>query len=129
MSTIQLTDDMMSQVINKAILESLTPETRNQLITAAIAELLNGHPVENRRGYGNDKRTNMQIAFDRAVASAAEDIARKEVSENEQLRALFKKMLADACEKIMNTERYSPTIEHLAEAIARGLTQARDRGY
>lgn len=76
---IKLNDEQFAQVIGKQILESITPEARDKLVTDAIVAL---NKTESR-GYGYGKAESpLQMAFNQAVSVAVNKLARELVEQS-----------------------------------------------
>lgn len=75
---IKLNDQQFAEVIGKQILESITPEARDKLITDAIVAL-NKRPDH---GYGRTADSPLQQAFNIAVTGAVHELARELVEQS-----------------------------------------------
>lgn len=113
----------MKAVIAKAILDTLTPEAREQLITNAIKETLT--VPQSSGGYGRKERSPLQQAFDSAVYDAANRFAAQTLTNdpafNEQLKGLF----ADVANKLFASETREELVSAIASTIRSAL--AKDR--
>ena len=115
---VRLNDDTMKDIIAKAVIDTLTPEKREELISAAIKALLT--PSTSTGIYGNQPKSPLQDAFDTAVRSVANEVAREQIMANTELRAKIKDMIGEAWLKLVANE--SGIVEKLASALERGLT-------
>lgn len=71
---LSLNEDEMRPFIVKAIMDGISAESRDHIITQAVAGLMER---ANNSQYSTDKRTVLQVAF----ADAIREVARKAVSE------------------------------------------------
>jgi hypothetical protein len=75
---IKLNDEQFAQVIGKQILESITPEARDKLVTDAIVAL-----NKTERGYsGRTEPSALQQAFNNAVGVAVQKLAHELVEQS-----------------------------------------------
>lgn len=116
---VNFSDDQMNTIVAKAVLDSLTPERRDELIQSAVKGLLEKDPEP--RGYG-DKRSAFQRAFDSAVRQVAEKVAYEQLRDNEEVKASIAKMFADAWAKLSAGDAYDGLVSKIASAMAEGLT-------
>lgn len=113
---VKLSDDNMKDIIAKAVLDTLTPESRENLIASAIKGLL-ATPTG-----GYDKKTPIQSAFDSAVREVAQQIAREQIIGDAKAKATITSLIAAAWEKLVVPENYSKLVDNVASSIERGLT-------
>lgn len=114
---VRLSDDNMKDIIAKAVLDSLTPESRSELITNAIKGLL-----KTPTGSGYDKKSPLQEAFDWAVRNVAEEVAKEQIKGDPEIRATINKLITDSWTKLVDDENYSKLVDRVSSAIERGLT-------
>lgn len=114
---VTLSDDNMKDIIAKAVLDTLTPESRADLIGNAVKGLLTT-PI----GNSYDKKSPLQSAFDNAVREVAQQIAREQIVGNAEIKGTITKLIADAWEKLVVPENYSKLVDNVTSAIERGLT-------
>lgn len=90
---INIPETELNQALGKAILETLTEDTRNTIIAEAIAYI----NKPNDRGYGSDRSTPLQAAFragvDRLTSSLIEEVL-KESEHYEQVKAEIAGLIA-----------------------------------
>lgn len=115
---VKLNDDAMRQIISKAILDSLTPERREEIIATAVANLLS----EKTNPNSYNSKTKLQGAFDYAVQNIAQSVAIKELSEDGALRDKMQKLMLDAWEKMTTGDAYSALVEKVANAMSKGIS-------
>ena len=114
---VKLSDDNIKDIIAKAVLDTLTPESREQMITSAVKSFLT-IPVGNQY----EKKSPLQSAFDNAIREVAASIAREQIINNSEIHATISTMIADAWKKLVIPENYSKIVDNLSSAIERGLT-------
>lgn len=115
---VNLSDDNMKDIIAKAVLDTLTPESRETMIQEAIKSLLVTPPSTT---YGRAKAP-LQEAFDSAVQQVAVKIAEEQLRENTEVQAIITKLIADAWTQLVLPERYSALVGKIVQAIESGLT-------
>lgn len=117
----------LNELLGKAILESLSQDSRDQIITAAVK-----HLNEPSSGYGSDRKTPLQRAFDQGVErlthSLIEDVL-KESDHYQQVRSEVAALIAQF-PSVESDPELKPKIvtlilEHVAEA-QRKLDRERD---
>jgi hypothetical protein len=115
---VKLNDDNMKDIIAKAVLDTLTPEARTELLSTAVKSLLT---IPNSSGYGQ-RKSPLQEAFNSAIQEVAHQIAREQLVGNTEVKAKIEQMIADAWAKLTNDENYSQMVERVTSALGRGLT-------
>jgi hypothetical protein len=113
MANLNLPDDQMREIVSAAILQTVTAENRDTLITEAIANLL--RPKEARYG---PKTSLLQEAFDFAVNEKARQILTEMLDTDQKIKAQVSDIIAKAAEKAFNEERKEQMIDSMARAIA-----------
>jgi len=113
MANLNLPDDQMREIVSAAILQTVTAENRDTLITEAIANLLR----PNSSGYGS-KTSLLQEAFNFAVNQKARQILTEMLNTDEKIKAQVSGVIAKAAEKAFNEERKEQMIDSMARAIA-----------
>ena len=120
---LNLNDDALQALVSKAIVDTLTPEMRENLITSAVKDTL--QKVESSGGYNSDRRSPLQRAFDSACRAEAERFAREQLENDpvfqEQLQGLFK----DAAAKLFAAENRESLVSAMADTIRIALTKDR----
>ncbi|MGW5518493.1 hypothetical protein [Nocardia africana] len=125
---ININEAEINQMLGKAILESLSEESRNQILTDAIAHL---NTVSS--GYGSDRSTPLQRAFREGVTrvtnSLIEDLL-KESEHYQRIRAEVAAMIAQFpavdSDPELKAKILALVLDHVREA-QRQLDS--DRGY
>lgn len=116
---VRIDDSAMQLLVQKAVLDSLTPEKREALITEAIKQLLT------RTNDRYDSRSSLQKAFDQAVFVVAGEIAREELGKDAAIRATIKKLMTDAFERMSTGEAYETLVEKVRDAMVSALSKDR----
>lgn len=116
--SIQFSNEMLQQLISKAILEGIPEEQRNGIIQSAVASLLK---VPEQPNYGKrDNRTVLQRAFDDAIRSVAVRVATEEMSKPENI-ALVSSVVSEAVTTLLSGYEREKLVKNLAEALASGF--------
>lgn len=104
MSTnLKLDPDSLAHIVQKAVLDSITPEARDQLLTDAIKSLLT-IPKDDRPTYQRHTplQSPLQDAFETAVHFAARKIVNDAIENDPKvqaaIRAVVHPLVADLCE-------------------------------
>jgi hypothetical protein len=91
-----LDPEAVKAAVTKSILDLLTPDKREALITAAIASLFEMEDVQRPRGsWGGTetvKRTKLQGMFEKVVTGIAHEVVYDVVTKNELLRTKLREM-------------------------------------
>lgn len=120
MAALELDDDTLTAAVSKSIVDSLTPEVRQQLITDAIAQLIK--PGE----YGRGSPSALQMIFRDAVSRVATRYVQDQLATDEAFIAQVRGLLEDATRRLFEAERRAAAVENIAKAIERSFTE-RDR--
>ena len=120
---LQLKDDQLDKIIAKAILDTLSSETREELVTNAVKELI--QIPKNTTTYG-DKRSVLQRAFGQAVSRVAEELIREQLEEDSLFKTKIQVLLKDISEELFdNKEKRKTIIDKMVDTIIKGLDQDR----
>lgn len=118
-SPFDIKDEMMRGAVAKALLDSVTPETRDQLMISAISNLMK--PQKNTRGYGDDEPSILQSAYNTAAYQIANQTAREWLEKDENFRAKIRDLLAKVTERFFASPE---ALDGLAEKMASAMTEA-----
>lgn len=113
--TIQLDPVALREATAQAIMGTLTPEVRAQLLQQAISNLLQPSTDRYERG-----QSPLQQAFNIAVNSVAMEIAREEVKASQEIRDKLRALVAEVAAKVLNQDVDKLT-EKMAEAFVSGI--------
>ena len=116
MANLNLPDEQMREIVSAAILQTVTAENRDALITQAIASLF----APNSSGYGS-KQSPLQDAFNSAVFAKARQIVIEVLDLDETLNNKIKAIIVEAAEKALSDEKRDDMINSMASAIAAGF--------
>lgn len=126
---LSIPEDELNVILGKAILDTLTPDTRDKIITTAIAQL-NKLP-EGR--YGSDRRTPLQVAFENGVERLTNSLIEDVLKESEhyqriktEVAAMIAAFPAVESDPELKAKIVTLVLEHVQEA-QRELE--RHRGY
>lgn len=118
---ITLDSDAIQVLLQKAVLEELTPEKREQLLSNAVTHLLSGK-VYTHHG----SPTNLQEIFNFAVAKKAGELIEVELVKPEVLEK-FHSIVQESVTKVLapEGEARAKIVESMVSAIRRTLTGER----
>jgi len=117
----QIDNDTLKVALAKAVLDTMTAEKREEIITNAVASLLNTKSSDRY-----DAPSVLQHEFNTAVRDLARKIATEELESNEEVKAAVRKLITDAWIKLTGPDNYSNIVGKIADAMAAGLA-GRDR--
>lgn len=117
---VNLSDDNMKDIIAKAVLDTLTPESRNDLIQNSIKSLLTTKPSG---GYGSVSP--LQSAFNEAIATVARQVASEQLKANAEVKTALEKLITDAWGKLTHDDGYSLLVEKVVAAMTSALAPDR----
>lgn len=122
MASINLNDEHLTAVVSASILQALTGEAREALITNAIKDLL----TKSSSGYGGgDQRSELQKIFSRSVEMVATNIVRKSLEEDENFNAKIKTLISEVTERFFDETQRAALVETLATGITNALKSTR----
>ncbi|SRR5260221_7746311 len=120
----KLSDEQMHALVAEALFERIDPEQRKQLITGAIARLLepekDSYIHTGRKGPGQ-----LQQAVDTALASMARDVIRQSFEQGET-REKVEGLVREAIERVLTVGR-DKTLDAMSEALQRALWSFQER--
>lgn len=117
--SINLNDADLKAVIAKAIIDQLTPERREALISEAIKQLLNAS------GDRYDHRSKLQQAFDVAVQEVARKTAQDLLTGNTVMTERIRTLMVSAFERVVSGEAGEKLVDKMANAMRQALTGER----
>lgn len=116
MADIKIENNVIEQLVQKAMFDALTEEMKAELLTKAIA---NSFKTPKDR-YGDSGKSDIQLAFDNAVRTHLYKYASDKLEKDEafatQLEALFK----DIAKKLFEDKR-SEIVSAFAERIVKAV--------
>lgn len=118
---LRVNDDAMKSLVAKAIVDSLTPETREKLIGDAVTQTLT---KPEQSGSYSEKRSPLQRAFDYAVSAEAERYAREHLANDGAFKAQVEALFADVAKKLFEDNR-DDLVSSIATIIRNALTKDR----
>lgn len=116
MASLNIDDENMKALIAKAIMDTLTVDAREKLIGEAIKNLLTS-----KRGNSYDSRSELQVAFDSAVVSVAQQVAFQELTKDDALKDKVRALMVDAWERMAGGEKREILVGKIAEGMERAL--------
>jgi len=120
MTDLKLDPDSLTVMVQKAIIDSITPEQRNKLVTEAIESLLQA-PKRDR--YGSPTTPPLTQAFERAVETAAYKVVRDMIENDPAVQARIRELVSAPITELCEGN-YDGLPEKIGEAVGQWL---RDR--
>ncbi len=117
---IKLDDTLIRSVVSEAILKSLDEQKREALLKGALQHLL----TKQESGYGGQRYSPIERAFNSAVDRCAEKLVGEMLDADDKFKAVIRKFIADAVERL-ETDNRDERVRRLADSIARGLASER----
>lgn len=114
--------EQMEALVAKAIIDGLTDEQRSSMIQEAIKGIIS-KPAD-PRNY-NDKRSQLQVAFDCAVSAYAEKYARLQLETDETFKSGVAALFTAAIKRLFEDSEREEIITGIANTIKRGLSKDR----
>jgi hypothetical protein len=114
----EIPNDVMQQMVAKAIFETMTPEQREALVSGAITHLLTKPPKDQRIG-GPAPRSPLQEAFEMAVYKLAREMSIDMIANDEGVRTKVKGLFTDVMDKVFDNEDVR---EKIATKMAEGMS-------
>lgn len=93
MNGINIESEALQAIVSKAILEGIDADQKQAILEQAVSALIK---PQGERRYGVEPTTPLQDAFDLAVRSVVNSVAREVVEENQELRAKVREMVSQA---------------------------------
>lgn len=126
----QIDTEAVEAMVVKSLVDSITPEQREQVITDAISNLL---VKEQTNRYGGRNMSIFESAMNRAISEVACKIFVEEVKQNEEVQARIKALVTPTIMAIAK-DNYEGINEKIGEAIGGAVadwlrTQNWDRNY
>lgn len=118
--TLNLSDENMQGAVAAAIVQTLTVEKRDELLKSAIVTLLT--PANS--GYGREKRSPLQDAFEQCVHQFARQTILKKLEDDGETRQMIEGVVTDAVKKAFEESREA-TVERLAGNLRDWLSNDR----
>lgn len=106
--TLQLDSIALREATTQAIMGILTPEIRAQILEKAISALLTPST-----GLYENKKSQLELAFEWAVNQVAHDEAKRMINEDPAMRERVKEMLRLTADKVLNAD-----MDKLAERMS-----------
>ncbi len=116
----KLDDEALKSVMAKAIMDTLTPESRERLISDAVQRLLTTKVSDHY-----DAPSKLQNAFDQAVQITAQQIAREIVGADDTIKAKIKEMFEKAWHNATVGDNANVIIDKVAQAISKAFSNDR----
>lgn len=115
--------EAMQSLVAKAIIDSMTPEKRNELIENAIKTVL---ATPRKQNSWDPDRSPLQLAFNEAVRICTDKMARDIIAEDVTFQAKLKELFADVAAQLFERDR-DDLVDKIADAFASSLKKIADR--
>lgn len=116
MAGVNISDDVLQQIVAKAIVEAMTPEKRDELIKAALVTLI--QPQKDR--YGSSTKSQLQEVFEVEVRKVTHEVIRAALETDTGIRAQIDGVFRDALAKAFGEGR-EKMVGKIADQITEGL--------
>lgn len=113
---IKLDTPQLRELLAQAVLASLDDAKRDILIKGAIEFLV----TKETTGYGHNRRSPIEDAFNYAVRDVAQKTANDMLTNDSGLQEKLRALVNEALTRLMDTNR-AKTVEKIADAIAAGM--------
>lgn len=115
---LKIDSEGMNALVAKAIMDSLTPEKREQLIQAAIAGLL-----ERKRStrLGASDKSELQEIFEQATYATASQVIREGLEKDAVFREKIDSVFREAVERAFTGDGREKMVEQISRQIVEGL--------
>ena len=119
---LRIPDDQMRQLVTSAILQSLTPEHREKLLSGAIQSLIS-LPQEGR--YGEKLPSTLTAIFAEQAKEVAKGMVKELIEQDGPTREKIRALLLDALERVFVTN-HDKVAKEMAEAVEKAVCRIRD---
>ncbi len=116
-------DNTLHALATKSILDSLTPEVREQLLARAVSGLFER---ANPSPHSSDKRTKFEAVFDEALKYSTGRIVNDILAE-ERYQTALREVVAQAVDKILFGEQRQALSDLIQSALYEGIQKIRER--
>lgn len=117
---INIGDEEIKKLVHVALMEKLTPETREKLLADAVHVL-----ISEKARYG-DGETNLQAMFARAVNKYVSEYVDKMLAEDTEFTAQLEEISKEAFRQVFaDPEQKQAIVEH----VSQGIYKALGKGY
>lgn len=125
MDGIKIEGGAMESLVAKAVIDAMTPEAQQELITNAVKSLLmQDIPANPNDRYSQVKISRVQSMFNTAAQQVAEKIIRDELANSEEFKVQIKMLFGEIAEKLFNNQETRKTlIDKIADAVGQNITR------
>ncbi len=125
MDGIKIEGGAMESLVAKAVIDAMTPEAQQELITNAVKSLLmQDIPANPNDRYSQAKISRVQSMFNTAAQQVAEKIIRDELANSEEFKVQIKMLFGEIAEKLFNNQETRKTlIDKIADAVSQNITR------
>lgn len=109
-------------LVTKSLVDALSPEAREKLISNAIVQALTATEPDFR---GRRPRSPLQQAFDEAVVTCANRYASEMLSNDPQFREQLEGLFADVSRRLFDKDNREALVDAMASTIRAALTKDR----
>jgi hypothetical protein len=122
---LKIPEDQMRSLVAGAVMQTLTSESRENLIKTAIMEHLLKPSGKRRNSWDPPPQTPLQQAFNNAVYKVAQDVCEEMLKKDDTLKKQVESLYADACKQVFEGEGRQKLVYTLAGTISSALSQIR----
>lgn len=125
MDGIKIEGGAMESLVAKAVIDAMTPEAQQELITNAVKSLLmQDIPANPNDRYSQVKISRVQSMFNTAAQQVAEKIIRDELANSEEFKVQIKMLFGEIADKLFNNQETRKTlIDKIADAVSQNITR------
>ena len=125
MDGIKIEGGAIESLVAKAVIDAMTPEAQQELITNAVKSLLmQDIPANPNDRYSQVKISRVQSMFNTAAQQVAEKIIRDELANSEEFKVQIKMLFGEIAEKLFNNQETRKTlIDKIADAVGQNITR------
>jgi hypothetical protein len=117
---LKIDPETMRQLVQKAVLDTMTPEAKDALLVKAIGSLFQADP-SSIGVYGSKKTSPLEDLFAQQATLVARDVVRVELEKPEN-RQRIADMVVAAWQKMMgDSDRYEKAVDRMADALTAAM--------
>lgn len=125
---LNINESVLESVITRAIIDSITPEARDQMLAGAIDKLLEA-PARGELGYNAyaaRKTSNLELALERAIFTTAMKVASEQLDADPRLRQRIQEIIDPLILGLLEEDYADFIKEAIGKAIVEVLRDMRD---
>ncbi len=115
---IKLDEPAMQALMVKAVMDSLTPERRDEMISQALVYLVK---QPEKGSYGTQQPSPLMTAFRYAAETVVNKIAREELENDGEFKKQLESLFSDVTKKLFADEVRETMVTKICELVVSGL--------